>query len=238
MKRYLICTILLLSACHETGASNAAKQTEMMPDVSSIALPENLEASKMTRDFLSIMDKKMSIAAEIGRIEIRDQYSREVFIDMFSDPNLDLDVRAAFQKAGGEYVTALDRLNTASFKKIMENITWRDLAQGESRLASRAFQIVQHSSDLDFQLDTLAQIKPLAEEGLMEGQSYALLYDRVTLKREGGQQLYGSQTKCINGQYDVFDLAEPDTVDARRKQMGLEPLEVYLNRNREYYGPC
>jgi len=44
--------------------------------------------------------------------------------------------------------------------------------------------------------------------------------------------------KCVNGQYDVFDLAEPEKVNERREMLGMEPLEVYLDRQREYYNPC
>lgn len=239
MKRYFICTFIFLSACGDAGSDGISTQSETLPDVSSIALPENPKASEMTKMYLSEMHRKMALAGEIGRIETRDQYVREVFIDMFSDPTLDPEVRTAFQKSGGEYVTAIDKINTDALKIILKGMSWRDLAQGdESRLATRAFHIVQHSNDLNFQLDTLAQIKPLAEEGLMEGQSYALLYDRTALKKEGGQQLYGSQTKCINSQYDVHNVEDSENVNDRRKSMGLEPLDVYLKGLREHYGPC
>jgi len=238
MKQYFVCTVLYLSACQDSGSAEIPMQVETLPNVSQITLPENLEAAEMTLKYLSIMDKKMSLASEIGRIETRDQYVREVFIDMFSDPDLDPDVRTAFQKSGGDYVDAIDEINTIALKTIMKDMSWRELAQDEYRLATRAFRIVQHSKDLDFQLDTLSQIKPLAEEGLMEGQSYALLYDRTALKKDGGQQLYGTQTKCVNGQYDVYSLADPETVDTRRKRMELGPLDDYIQGNREFYGPC
>lgn len=232
-------TALILAACQDAPPPPTGQiETASLPDIQTIAMPDNPEAAKMTADFLDIMDKKMDLASQIGRIETRDQYVREVFIDMFSDPDLDSGVRKAFQTAGGVYVEAIDELNTAELKLILKDWTWRDLAQGENRLANRAFSIVQHTNDNAFRESVLADIKPLAEEGLMEGQQYALMYDRVNLKKEGGEQLYGTQTECVNGQYDVYRLAEPDTVDARRKAMDMQPLEPYLKQLRDHYGPC
>ena len=48
---------------------------------------------------------------------------------------------------------------------------------------------------------------------------------------EGKPQLYGSQIK--NGK--LYKLDSPKTVNERRKEMGLEPIEEYLKRfNIEY----
>lgn len=239
MKKLLLLASCLLISCQDVSQSASEPVSQVnLPDITAIDLPENSDAKKMTQEYLGIMNKKMALAAEIGRIETRDQYVREVFIDMFSDPNLDAEVRAQFQKAGGVYVEAIDKINTAEFKAVMKDWTWRQLATAENRLAGRAFHIVQHTNDDAFREETLAQIKPLAEEGLMEGQSYALMYDRVNLKKNGGQQLYGTQTKCVNGQYDVHDLIDPGNVNERRKALEMEPIEPYLERLREYYGPC
>ena len=63
------------------------------------------------------------------------------------------------------------------------------------------------------------------------------MYDRVELAA-GRRQLYGSQYKCVDGQYDVYDLKDPEGVDARRALMGMQPLQDYLEQGREFYGPC
>jgi hypothetical protein len=239
MKKVFLAGVCLLAACQERTPEILDVVVESRyPDINAIELPANESAAEMTREFLEIMDAKMMLAAEIGRIETRDQYVREVFIDMFSDPTLDADVRTQFQKAGGDYVEAIDELNTNEFKDLMRDKSWRQLAETESRLAARAFSIVQHTNDDEFQRTTLAQIEPLAKEGLMDGQHYALMYDRVQLKTEDGQQLYGSQTKCIDGQYDVHKLAAPESVDERRAAMGMGPLAPYLEQLRDHYGPC
>lgn len=236
MFRVSFIMILCLWGC-QSPSSRTSKTLSELPSVDAIERPDNEQAAAMLDDYLTIMDEKMALAAEIGRISTRDKYVREVFIDMFSDPKLDPDVRVAFQKSGGAYVEAIDAINTAEIKQVMKGVTWRELATGEQRLAERAFHIVQHSNDAAFREATLSEIKPLAEEGLMDGQLYALMYDRVALKK-GELQLYGTQTKCINGQYDVHRLSKPEQVDDRREKIGLQPIADYIEQNRKLYGPC
>lgn len=70
---------------------------------------------------------------------------------------------------------------------------------------------------------------PLIEKAVKNGdlskEQYALMKDRI-LMDEGKPQIYGSQIE--NGK--LYDLAEPETVNERRREMGLEPIEDYLKR--------
>jgi len=70
---------------------------------------------------------------------------------------------------------------------------------------------------------------PLIEKAVKNGdlskEQYALMKDRI-LMDEGKPQVFGSQIK--NGK--LYDLEEPETVNERRQEMGLEPIEDYLKR--------
>ncbi len=68
-------------------------------------------------------------------------------------------------------------------------------------------------------------------DGRAKGSALALLEDRVALRR-GGKQVYGSQIgrDPDTGEAYVDDLDEPETVDARRASVGLEPLGSYTQR--------
>ena len=70
---------------------------------------------------------------------------------------------------------------------------------------------------------------PLIEKAVKNGdlskEQYALMKDRI-LMDEGKPQIFGSQ--IINGK--LYDLEAPETVNARRQEMGLEPIEDYLKR--------
>jgi hypothetical protein len=70
---------------------------------------------------------------------------------------------------------------------------------------------------------------PLIEKAVKNGdlskEQYALMKDRI-LMDEGKPQIFGSQIK--NGK--LYDLEAPETVNERRQEMGLEPIEDYLKR--------
>lgn len=235
MKLIALIFLLLLGAC---ASNSKPDQTSLsMPDSASIERPDNPEAARLLDEFLDLMDTRIPVVDSIAILAARDRYARQVFIEMFSDPDLDPDVRTAFQETGGRYIEQIDTINTKQLKIVLEEINWRDLAERENNAFELARRIVQHSNDDDFQASVLQEIEPLAEEGLIDGQQYALMYDRVQLKKNNTQR-YGSQTRCVNGQYDVYGLIEPDSVDQRREALGMEPLATYLERNRSLYGPC
>ncbi|MGQ3677995.1 MAG: hypothetical protein HWD89_07470 [Tenacibaculum sp.] len=67
------------------------------------------------------------------------------------------------------------------------------------------------------------QIEKAVENGDLSKQQYALMKDRV-LMDEGKPQIYGSQIK--NGK--LYKLENPETVNERRKKMGMGTIEDYL----------
>jgi len=71
------------------------------------------------------------------------------------------------------------------------------------------------------------QIEKAVENGDLSKEQYAIMKDRI-LMDEGKPQLYGSQIK--NGK--LYKLESPEFVNDRRKEMGMEPIEEYL----EYFG--
>ncbi|CAI8342596.1 MAG: Uncharacterised protein [Polaribacter sp. SA4-10] len=68
------------------------------------------------------------------------------------------------------------------------------------------------------------QIEEAVKNGDLSKQQYALMKDRI-LMDEGKPQIYGSQIK--NGK--LYTLENPETVNERRKKMGMKTIENYLN---------
>ncbi|MCY1494516.1 hypothetical protein D3C87_204200 [compost metagenome] len=98
------------------------------------------------------------------------------------------------------------------------------------------FVLIQHADmDTSFQLAMLPILDKLSKKGDISRKDYAYLYDRVQ-RNTGGKQLYGTQP-TYNEQGNLFDdknniiypvdLADPEKVDKRRKEVGLEPIEEY-----------
>lgn len=138
------------------------------------------------------------------------------------------------------YIGATDQAHVARLKAMLQGRGWFRLSEVGSRAADAAFLIVQHSGDLTFMRSVLATMEPLLAEHEVDGQEYALLYDRVATM-EHRPQRYGSQgTTCgANGEFVVpADLDDPAGVDQRRAAVGMQPMAEYLAGLGRMYGRC
>lgn len=91
--------------------------------------------------------------------------------------------------------------------------------------------MVQHSDhNPDFQKEVLKKMKIEVDKENADPSNYGLLVDRVKLNT-GHAQIYGTQVtyNMHTGQAYPKKLADSVTVNKRRKSIGLEPIEIYLN---------
>ncbi|MGA6181670.1 DUF6624 domain-containing protein [Stenotrophomonas sp. NPDC077421] len=129
----------------------------------------------------------------------------------------------------------------------VENATWLKATVAEkgwperSRVgadgAKAAWVIVQHADhDPAFQAEMLPLIENAARRGEADLADYALLTDRVLLA-QGKPQRYGSQFKeNADGIFELQPTADMDGLDARRREVGLQPLAAYKAVLAEMYG--
>lgn len=105
--------------------------------------------------------------------------------------------------------------------------------------------MVQHSDHVpDFQKEVLVKMKAEVEKENATPSDYGLLMDRVKLNT-GEKQIYGTQVAYNIETCQAYpkNLADSLNVNERRKAIGLEPIEKYLNKmteshfkmNREFY---
>lgn len=91
--------------------------------------------------------------------------------------------------------------------------------------------MVQHSdSDPEFQSRVLEKLKVEVDRNNAEASYFGLLTDRVMINT-GRPQVYGTQVEYnAYGQARPKSLEDSVNVNKRRAEIGLEPLEEYLNR--------
>ena len=122
----------------------------------------------------------------------------------------------------------IDKENVAALKGILAECGWIDATRFGARVAQAAFLIVQHSNDDELMGGALPHIEADAKAKRINGDQYALLYDRLTLSR-GGLQRYGSQLSTRdNGEMFADKLEDPEHVDERRKELGMQSLASYI----------
>lgn len=97
--------------------------------------------------------------------------------------------------------------------------------------SSDYWMMVQHSDhNPDFQKEVLGKMKIEIGKENADPLEYGLLVDRVNINT-GKAQLYGTQ---VEYDFDIArafpkNLADSANVNKRRKSLGMEPLEEYLN---------
>lgn len=122
-----------------------------------------------------------------------------------------------------------DRVNLIKVQLILEKHGWPDSTMASERARTAIFLVIQHTSDLQTQLDYLPAMREAVKAGIAKGEELALLEDRIAL-RQGKKQLYGSQVRRnkTTGTFYVAPIEDEPNVNKRRQQVGLPPLEEYL----------
>jgi len=110
-----------------------------------------------------------------------------------------------------------------------------DLAGEEG--SSNFWLMVQHADHVpEFQKEVLEKMKIEVDKKNAEPSNYGLLVDRVNLNT-GQNQIYGTQVSynLTTGQAYAKSLEDSLNVNERRRSIGLEPIEHYLNSMTEMH---
>ncbi len=132
-------------------------------------------------------------------------------------------------KALWKIINEKDSDNLINVKSILDQYGWLGENVVGKQGNSALFLVIQHSN-----LTTREKYLPLMREavkkGNAKGKELALLEDRVALE-QGKKQIYGSQIGRDNetNLYYVLPLEDPDNVDKRRAQVGLQPMADYAS---------
>ncbi|HRP90807.1 MAG TPA: hypothetical protein PKX92_12310 [Edaphocola sp.] len=122
-----------------------------------------------------------------------------------------------------------DSVNLITIKNILDTYGWLGTDEIGQQGNATIFLVIQHS-DLETQLKYLPMMREAVKKGNAKSSSLALLEDRIAL-RQGKSQIYGSQIgydKEKNSYY-VLPIIDPDNVNIRRAEVGLPPIETYVN---------
>ena len=121
-----------------------------------------------------------------------------------------------------------DSIMLIKVKKILDDSGWVGRDKVGEQANSALFLVIQHA-DIETQKKYLPMMKDAVKKGNAAASALALLEDRIAL-REGKKQIYGSQigTNLTTKINYVAPLEDPDNVDKRRIEVGLETLAEYV----------
>jgi len=125
-------------------------------------------------------------------------------------------------------IARVDHDNTEFLRTLIEELGWIDAERFGRESAEAAFLLVQHSPDLRLMRTALPRIEKDVRAKRIDGQNYALLFDRVQLNL-GWKQRYGSQIGITEqGAKVLMPCEDFESVDQRRSELGMGTLANYL----------
>ncbi len=179
-----------------------------------------------------------SAVARIAEVQARltaqwvaDQAGRMAYLDLQTTDR----TGPAFwaQRLATANAVATDAVSTEMMRKLLQEFDWIDSHRFGSRVASRAWILVQHADDHpDFQQLALDRMATHLATGGVRPADYAHLWDRVAVNT-GKPQRYGTQPTATcnpDGTLDLRAVEDLSELDARRRTMGLGPAAAELAR--------
>jgi len=178
------------------------------------------------------------LADELSKMVITDQLAAANAYPPESHSHLSLEEWKSFKDS-------VFRTHQKRVKEIFNDFGFAGFDLVGEEGSSNFWLIVQHSDhNPEFQLEVLEEMKKEVDRGNADSRTYGLLVDRVKLNT-GQPQMYGTQLDYNMEICQAYPrkLEDSINVNKRRAEIGLEPLEEYLNymtkrnfeMNKEYY---
>lgn len=207
--------------------------------------PEDLTAGEGSGRLLQVFKKATGKAAAVKLPELR----VELLARRTADQGLRVKLLALLRKNAGkvegdaleEYkalageIHERDENNTAWLKETIQAHGWPGFAAVGKDGAEAAFLLAQHARDMDLQKKCLGLLAAAVKNKDASGTHLAHLTDRVKVA-SGEKQVYGTELEEKEGTVDAAPIANPEKVDALRKEAGLPPLAEWLKQARRDRG--
>jgi len=192
-------------------------------DADNITTDADLQAVRANAQWPTIEARAKANFAAFEK-SLRDPALRKELLAMAErDQKARAAITSADDKAGIEAAADVDRQTTARMKEIVTKQGWPGKSMVGVDGANAAWLLVQHADAAPvFQKECLEKMEPLVKSGEVSGKDFAYLWDRVAVNA-GKKQRYGTQ---FEGE-ELAPLEDPDTVDERRKSVGLGTLAEY-----------
>lgn len=182
-------------------------------------------ATEHDKDFISQIAAiyNQEVVEPVLIIDIDCAQIKEILIEVYSlDQNMRMD--------GSPFDPSIDRENLVKVISLIENCGMPTLENVNKKELLAIWLVFQHADNYH-RKKYLPQLKKSAENGDLRKSEMALMEDRI-LMDDRKPQIYGSQitdNEERNG-WMLYDLENPESVDRRRADVGLEPLNEYVKQ--------
>ena len=173
--------------------------------------------------FLYVNRDKFAYVGSVDIIEVDCSKKREILSEV-----LESDLRIRKSNELIKYAKE-DHRNQELVISIIEKCGMPTLNEVSQKHLNAIWLGLQHTT-AEYRKKYFPKIVQAVRNGDLSKEQYALMKDRI-LMEEGKPQIYGSQIKDDK----LYKLENPETVNERRKEMGMGTIEDYLrNFNIEF----
>ena len=193
---------------------------------------KNLHKDKRWEELLTLV-KQNKEKAEASQNKTLTAVLKEVFVD---DQSGRMQIDKVSKKYGQnspeskklwKQIEEKDSIDLIKVEKILNEFGWLGSDVVGERGNQTLFLVIQHSN-LNVQEKYLPMMRAAVHNQKANPSDLALLEDRVAMG-EGKKQIYGSQVRFdTSGKFWVSPIEDPDNVDKRRAEVGLQPIAEYL----------
>lgn len=179
------------------------------------------KATEEDRQFIEQVNEVLNAALPLTQVEI-DCQKLDILLEAIY--NSDQEMR----KNNGENIDPfVDHQNLSTVVSILEQCGMPTREELSERQINAIWLVLQHGEN-KYRKKYLPLLEEAAERGDLDNGQIAVMKDRI-LMNEGKPQIYGSQIIMEEDKFVLYDLRNPETVNKRREEVGLEPLQDYLS---------
>jgi hypothetical protein len=174
---------------------------------------------------------------QLIRLGELDQAGRSV-MQVTDLSNLSPEEKTAVSRTVWAEIDAQDAVNEAELVSLIPPRGWFTADRYTPEAASAAWSVVQHAvTNLPLMERALAELGPAARAHSIPADEFGMLSDRVAMLK-GRPQTYGSQFKCVDHRWSLYDLEDPAHVDDRRRDLGMTTTEEQVKERIAASPPC
>lgn len=167
------------------------------------------------------IQKAFEYQPPIELVDIDCAQKQEILQDVF-------DSDQSMRTNGGTINPEIDHQNLTTVISLIEKCGMPTLDEVDDIQMSAIWVVFQHGDNAN-RKKYLPLLEQSAKKGDLKATQIAMMKDR-TLMMDGEPQVYGTQVNKKGGEWVLYELANPETVNKRRMEMGFGPLQDYLQR--------
>ncbi len=203
--KFVLVTVLLLACC-----SGAVKAQSCLTDDDVKQMLARVDSSPTPK-----LDKKLK--EELIKMVSK---QRELLLQVIANDQTRQKEQDKLHQAYGDHISRLCQ--------IIKTNGWPTSALVDQDGVFATYNILKNAGTFDLQRDLLPVIVAAIKKDPIQKREFAGLYDRLRVSA-GMKQLFGTQAVSMGGFLVLYPTEDEGTLDSRRAEYGLPPMDQYIN---------